>query len=194
MVDYFDQQLPDLIEFGFPLDFDRSRDLQSTLVNHASASLYRGHVDKYIQEEVGFQAILGPLDTNPFDVHISPFMIGEKSDSNSRRTIMDLSFPKGLSDNDVVLKDTHLGADFQMHYSSGDSILQTLNEIGPSAHIFKVDISRAFRHIRIYPGDIDLDILGLQHWVSFNLICHSHSNYARVLFSLVRYKVHLGSL
>ena len=41
LVDYFDQQLPDLIEFGFPLDFDRTRDLQSTLVNHASARLYR---------------------------------------------------------------------------------------------------------------------------------------------------------
>ena len=36
-----------------------------------------------------------------------------------------------------------------------------MNEVGPSAHIFKVDISRAFRHIQIDPGDIDL--LGLQH-------------------------------
>ena len=48
LVDYFDQQLPDLIEFGFPLDFDRSRDLQSTLVNHASARLYPEHVDRSI--------------------------------------------------------------------------------------------------------------------------------------------------
>ena len=50
------------MEFGFPLDFDRSRDLQSTLVNHASARLHTDHVDKYIQEEAGFQAMLGPLD------------------------------------------------------------------------------------------------------------------------------------
>ena len=42
LADYFDQQLPDLIEFGFPLDFDRSRDLQSTLINLASARLYPG--------------------------------------------------------------------------------------------------------------------------------------------------------
>ena len=39
LVDYFDQQLPDLIKFGFPLDFDRSRDLQSTFVNHASGCI-----------------------------------------------------------------------------------------------------------------------------------------------------------
>ena len=161
LVDYFDQQLPDLIEFGFPLDFDRSRDLQSTLVNHASARLYPDHVDKYIEEEVGFQAMLGPLDSKPFDVHISPFMTRAKSDSESRRTIMDLSFPKGLSINDGVLKDTYLGTNFQMHYPSIDSIIRKLNELGPSAEIFKVDISRAFRHIRIDPGDIDL--LGLQH-------------------------------
>ena len=31
LFDYFDQQLPDLIEFGFPLDFDRSISLSSTL-------------------------------------------------------------------------------------------------------------------------------------------------------------------
>ena len=64
LADYFDKQLPDLIEFGFPLDFDRSRDLQSTLVNHASARLYPDQVNKYIQEEVGFQAILDPLEVN----------------------------------------------------------------------------------------------------------------------------------
>ena len=47
-----------------------------------------------------------------------------------------------------------------MHYPSIDSIIRTLNELGPLAAIFKVDISRAFRYIRIDPGDIDL---GLQH-------------------------------
>ena len=134
LVDCFDQQLLDLIEFVFPLDFDRSRD---------------------------FQAMLGPMDNKPFNIHISPFMTRAKSDSNSRRTIIDLSFPKGFSINDGVLKDTYLGTNFQMHYPSIDSIIRTLNDLGPSAEIFKVDISRAFRHIRIDPGDIDL--LGLPH-------------------------------
>ena len=46
LADYFDQQLLDLIEFEFPLDFDRSRELQSTFVNHASDRLYKDHVDK----------------------------------------------------------------------------------------------------------------------------------------------------
>ena len=59
-------------------------------MNHTSAQLYPDHIDKYIQEEVGFHAMLGPLDSKPFDVHISPFMSWEKYYSNSRRTIMDL--------------------------------------------------------------------------------------------------------
>ena len=54
---------------------------------------------------------------------------------------MDLSFPKGLSVNDGILKGTYLGTDFQMHYPSVYSIIQSLNDIGLSAYIFKVDIS-----------------------------------------------------
>ena len=119
-------------------------------------------MDKYIQEEVGFQATLGPLESKPFNIHISAFMTRTKSDSNCRRTIMDLTFPKGLSINDGVLKETYLGTKFQMHYPSVDSIIQTLNELGPSAHIFKVNISQAFRHICIDPGDIDLLGFGLR--------------------------------
>ena len=118
------------------------------------------HVDKYIQEELSHNAILGPLDCKPFDVHISPFMTRNKSNSDCR-TIFDLSFPKGYSVNDGVLKDTYLGTKFQMHYPTVDTIVSTLNTLGPGANIFKVDISCAFCHLRIDPGDIDL--LALQH-------------------------------
>ena len=36
-----------------------------------------------------------------------------------------------------------------------------LKELGPEALVYKIDISRAFRHIRIDPGD--LDFLGFKH-------------------------------
>ena len=88
-------------------------------------------------------------------------MTRDKSSSDCRRTIFDLSFPKGYSLNDGVLKDSYLGTKFQMHYPTVDTIVNTLNNLGPGANIFKVDISHAFRHLRIDPGDIDL--LALQH-------------------------------
>ena len=43
--DFFDQQLPDLIKFGFPLEFDRNSTLSNTFKNHASAVVYAEHAD-----------------------------------------------------------------------------------------------------------------------------------------------------
>ena len=159
--DYFDQQLLDLIQFGFPLDFDRNTKLCSTYKNHASACEFASHVDRYIQEELDHGAIMGPFKAPPISLHNSPFMTRPKADSDIRRTIIDLSWPKGQSVNDGVGKLSYLGTDFLLKYPSVDSIIQTLNKLGPACSIFKVDISHAFRHIRIDPGDLDL--LGLQH-------------------------------
>ena len=155
-MNYFDQQLPDLIKLGFPLSFDRNLDLTSTSRNYPSAIQFIDHVDKYIQEELSYQAIISPFDEIPFKMHISPFISRDNTGSNTRCTIIDLSWPKGASVNDGVLKDSYLGTDFQMHYPSVDTIIQQVITTGPAARIFKVDISRTFRHIHIDPGDIDL--------------------------------------
>ena len=74
---------------------------------------------------------------------------------------MDLSWPKGHSVNDGVSISTYLGTHFPIHYPSVDSIIRPLNQVGPGASIFKVDISHTFRHAPIDPRDINL--LGLQH-------------------------------
>ena len=65
---YFDQQLPDLIQYGFPLDFDRNTQLRSTFQNHASAVEYSSHVMQYIQEKFEHGAIMGPLMSPPYHV------------------------------------------------------------------------------------------------------------------------------
>ena len=72
--DYFEQQLPDLIEFGFPLDFNRMYVMGQTLDNHTSANEYPDQVHKYIQEEMNHDAMSGPFDIPPFELHVSPFM------------------------------------------------------------------------------------------------------------------------
>ena len=72
LCDYCDQQLVDLIQYGFPLDFDRNLDLFSIFKNHASAVEFASHVDEYIKEELHHGALLGLLDHPPFDIHISP--------------------------------------------------------------------------------------------------------------------------
>ena len=55
----------DLIQYRFPLDFDRNLDLISTFKNHASAVDFATHVDQYIKEELHHGALLGPLDHPP---------------------------------------------------------------------------------------------------------------------------------
>ena len=92
--DYFDQQLPDLIQFVFPLDFDRDRVLGLTEDNHPSAKTFGEDIDAYIAEELSYGAMMGPFYVPPFSLHISPFLTREKSGSDTRRTIMDLSWPK----------------------------------------------------------------------------------------------------
>ena len=159
--DYWDQQLPDLLQFGFPLDFHRGGVITSSHVNHASANQFQNHMDAYIKEELTHNAIYGPFHDPPFPVHISPLMTREKQNSAVRRTIVDLSWPKGESVNDFVHKCKYLDTYFTLQYPSVDDITKKLNELGPGALLFKVDISRAFRQLRIDPGDIDL--LGIVH-------------------------------
>ena len=74
---------------------------------------------------------------------------------------MDLSWPLNCSVNHGVKKHIYLNTYFQLQFPSIDNITNALNSLGPSAMLYKVDIRRAFRHIRVDPGDIDL--LGLSH-------------------------------
>ena len=174
---YWDQQLCDLLEFGFPIDFDRTCHLHSTEENHASAIENMQDIGTFLQEERQYEAILGPFDTKPIDMHVSPLLVRDKQNSTSKRTIMDLSWPKGASVNNGVAKDTYLGTPYELNYPSVDSITNSLRNLGPSAQIYKIDTSRAFRQIKIDPGDIDLlgikfqDQYFLDRWVAFGF-CH----------------------
>ena len=88
-------------------------------------------------------------------------MTREKQNSDSRRTIMDLSWPKGFSVNDAIHKCEYLDSYFTLQYPSIDHIIDKVKAIGPGSLLYKVDISKAFRHIRIDSGDKDL--LGLHY-------------------------------
>ena len=115
-----------------------------------------------MQEEIYHKAILGPHKDSPIEsLHISPFMTRDKLNSINRRVIIDLSWPHGGSVNAGVPTDQYLGTDFVLTYPSVDNITQEVLKLGRGCKIFKVDISRAFRHVPIDPGDLDL--LGL-HW------------------------------
>ena len=145
LVQYWDNQIVDLLQYGFTLDFDRSRQLQSTYLNHSSALKFPHHVQNYIETEKKYGAILGPFIEFPFQSHVFPFLTRDKPNSNNRRVILDLSFPQGYSVNDGVQRDIYLNTYFELNYPSVDAAVDHLT----------------IRHIRIDPGDLDL--LGLKH-------------------------------
>ena len=122
---YWDTQLIHLLEYGFPLDFNRNSHLSSDSNNHKSAVEFPEDVNAYLQEELKFGAILGPFKPHPIDdAHFSPFMTRKESGSDKRRVIIDLSWPKGASVNDGIHKDSYLATDFCLMFPTVDHITQ----------------------------------------------------------------------
>ena len=159
---YWDQQLLQFLEFGFPVGFNRNCPLYHSIENHKSAVDHPKDVETYLQEEIAHKAIQGPFKQFPIDnIHVSPFMTRNKPNSETRRVIVDLSWPHGTSVNDGVDKNVYMGSQFKLMFPTIDDVTSKLIQLGKGAHIYKIDVSRAFRHLSIDPGDYDL--LGL-HW------------------------------
>ena len=81
--------------------------------------------------------------------HTSPFMTRPKANSNKRRVIMDMSWPKGYSVNARVDKNMYMGSEFKLMFSTIDDLMSLLVR---GAHIYKI-----VSHL-----PIDYDLLGLQ--------------------------------
>ena len=79
-------------------------------------------------------------------------MTREKPDSEVRHTIVDLSWPPKNSVNAGVMKDKYLWSSFVLNYPSVNDIVKKIVELGPGSLLYKVDISRAFRQLRVDPG------------------------------------------
>ena len=60
-----------------------------------------------------------------------------------------------------MYKNRYLHSHYYLSYPYIDNFVDRLKKLGSGALLYKVDISRAFRHLKIDPGDLDL--LGLKH-------------------------------
>ena len=136
--DYWDYQLLAFLKFG--------TFLCPTITNHNLARVFPQYVLTYLQEEKGHGSIFAPF---PFP----PFITREKSDSEKRSVIIDLSFPPDHTVNSGVPKNMYLGTAFELHYPTIDMITQRLCDIGPGAHIYKIDLRRVFRQLPLLPPD-----------------------------------------
>ena len=116
---------------------------------------YEEHVNHYLQEELDHGAILGPFKSTPINLDVSPFMTRDKPDSQWRCTIVDLSWPCEASVNAGVQKDTYLNSKFALTYPSVDQIVDRILQLGLGSLIYKMDIVRLFRQLKVDPEDSD---------------------------------------
>ena len=122
--EYHNPQLFDYLRFGFPLSINYDMFCHnSEIANHASATNFPQDVDIYIRTELQHNALAGLFKTMPIkSFHCSPLLFHPK-EGNSRRIIVDLSYPEGNSVNSNILKDEYDGYKFQLSYPSVDNIV-----------------------------------------------------------------------
>lgn len=162
MPGYHDTKLCDFLEFGWPIGYVAPSLPTSTYRNHGSALAQPDVIKSYLDTECALGATCGPFTVNPMNrnLTVSPLQIASRH-SGKPHVVVDLSFPAGSSVNDGIPKDSYLDEPFTLRLPGTDALVAIILEKGTGYLLFKKDLRRAYRQLRIDPRDFHL--LGLQH-------------------------------
>ena len=159
---FSDKLLPEFLAFGWPVNFDRSKTLRSTPQNHTSATALPQDLDYYIHTELEHGALAGPFRGPPTtETHLNPLMTRTKRDSIHRRVIMDLSWPPGEAVNHGIAVDFYIDGPATIRLPTVEFMEQRVLELGKGALMYKTDLARGYRQLRVDPSDWHL--LGFSH-------------------------------
>ena len=163
LAEYEDKEICQFLRYGWPVTFTAATPPISTPVNHASAHRHPAVITKFIQKELSLDALLGPFGAPPFSpwTKISPLMTRDKPSGDGKRVIIDLSFPPGRSVNDGVGKNFFQGRDLTYTLPSPLDLAEEILKAGRSALLWKADLERAYRQMRIDP--LYYPLLAIQH-------------------------------
>ena len=115
LTNYWDKQLLEMLESGFPKGFNRSCELRHDKQSHKSAVDNPNDIKVYLKEELNHGATVSLLEKSPVAAnHSSRFMTGPESNSENKWEIVDLHQPRAYSVNDDVDKNTYKGCDFNL--------------------------------------------------------------------------------
>ena len=154
LLDYPDKRVIQYLKFGFPLSLDENNNLHNIdISNHVSALQYPDAVQDYLDKEISLGAIIGPVTYVPDkDYHCSPLLTRPK-DTHKRRVILNLSHPQGNSVNYHVNKSLFDNSHFTLRFPTIDDIVQEVRNCTEDPCLIKIDVSRAFRNLRVDPKD-----------------------------------------
>ena len=159
LCDYEDKEVIEWMKYGWPSGrLPALGDPGISNSNHKGATEYPAALRQYIEKEKGHGAVMGPYARIPFQgkVGIAPLSTRPKKDSQERRVILDLSFPRGNSVNDGMTKDTYLGFEAKLTFPKVDDFAFRIFTLGHNCMMFKVDLSQYFRQLPLDPGDYSL--------------------------------------
>ena len=162
LANYPDGKLVDYLAFGWPVNFDRRSHLVATNHNHPSADQFPADVEYYIATEQRHGALAGPFGSPPVEwLHTSPLMTRPKKDAKFRRVIVDLSWPSGAAVNEGIDSHFYIDGPANIVLPTADYMADRLLQLGPGAYIYKTDLARGYRQLRVDP--IDWPLLGFCH-------------------------------
>ncbi len=143
------------MRFGAPIGLNGEKVGVNLYVNHRGAIVYHKDIDNYIVQELGYQAVLGTFNSNPFSSPITILHLNSraKSDSEERRLIVDLSFPQGNSVNSGIRKHSYLDNDIRLRNLKIDSLVELVKKKGGGCAVFKHYLKRAYGQIPVCSGD-----------------------------------------
>ena len=172
--DYPDRQVCDFLRYGWPVTYTAPSIPTPSETNHASATRHPVAVKSFIDKELQKEALLGLFSCPPFSpwTQTSPIMTRDKSDGSGKRVIIDLSFPEGSSVNDGILKNFYQGVENSYNLPTAIDLGDVLLEGGKGTFMWKSDLTRAYRQLRVDP--LDYPLLAIQHDGSYYVdVCPS---------------------
>lgn len=106
IIEPLDPTLVDQIKYGFDMSIQRDAFVSVPYTNHKSAHVDHSVVDDFVYKHWLSGAISGPYDYNPLpvNVHPSPLQVATSS-AGKKCPVIDMSYPKGTSINDAIVKD-----------------------------------------------------------------------------------------
>ncbi len=128
-----DKTLCDMLDFGFPAGFHGDSKLFFEDRNHQSALRDAQHVTEYIQTELSFGALVGPMTEPPFApfYHRNPLMTKDKKMPGGKikkRIVTDLSWPEFHSVHHGISSETYMGDALRYRLPQADNLIATMLE------------------------------------------------------------------
>ena len=154
--------LVDFLEFGFPLSYCLPYMPTPAFSNHSSAVHFPRDIDAYIKTELDHNAIQGPFPQPPFTptFQTNALMTRPKRASDTRRVILDLSFPDQLSVNAGIPRDSYLGEYCKLSLPTPLDLRREILRHGKGCYLWSLDLSRGYRQLRTCP--LDWPLLGIR--------------------------------